>query len=62
MGYTNSAQIMHGDVTYILQDEIPDYTIPFIDDVPVKGPRTHYLQSDGSFETILENPGIRQFV
>ncbi|GBE85404.1 Retrovirus-related Pol polyprotein [Sparassis crispa] len=40
MGYTNSVQIMHGDVTFILQDEIPHVTIPYIDNVPVKNGTT----------------------
>jgi hypothetical protein len=62
MGWTNSVPIFHDDVTYILQPEIPDFTIPYIDDVPVKGPATRYQQSDGSYETIPENPGIRRFV
>ena len=62
MGYTNAMQIMHGDVTFILQEEIPHITIPFVDDVPVKGPLTRYERPDGSFETIPENPGIRRFV
>ena len=62
MGWTNSVPVFHDDVTYILQPEIPDYTIPYIDDVPVKGPPTRYLLSDGSYETIPENPNIRRFV
>jgi hypothetical protein len=62
MGYTNSMQIQHGDVTFILQDEIPLFTIPFVDDVPIKGPPTRYELPDGTFETIKENPGIRRFV
>ena len=36
MGWTNSVPIFHDDVTHILQSEIPDVTIPFIDDVPIK--------------------------
>jgi transposase InsO family protein len=62
MGYTNSTQIMHGDVSHILEDEIPEVTSPFIDDVPVKGPATRYELPDGSYETIPENPHIRRFV
>lgn len=54
-------QIMQGDVTFILQDEIPDLTIPFIDDVGVKGPPSHYELPDGTYET-SENPSIRRFV
>ena len=62
MGWTNSVPIFHDDVTYILQPEIPDVTIPYIDDVPVKGPKSRYELSDGSYEMIPENPGIRRFV
>src|SRR5436190_4855479 len=43
MGWTNSVPIFHDDVTFILQPEIPHITIPFIDDVPVKGPATRYI-------------------
>jgi len=62
MGYTNSMQIQHGDLTFLLQDEIPDTAVPFVDDVPVKGPPTRYKTGLNSFETIPENPGIRRFV
>ena len=62
MGYTNAMQLFHGDVTFILQDEIPHVTEPFIDDMPVKGPVTRYQNEDGTYETIPENPGIRRFI
>src|SRR5271163_1918395 len=62
MGWTNLVPIFHDDVTFILQPEIPEVTIPFIDDVPIKGPVSRYYQKDGTCETIPENPGIRQFV
>ena len=62
MGYTNSPQIMHGDTTYILRDEIPHVTIPFMDDIPLKGPPTRYKLPDGGYEMIPENNGIRRFV
>src|ERR1700742_783028 len=62
MGWTNSVPIFHDDVSYILQDEIPHVTKPYIDDVPVKGPKTRYEKPDGTYETIPENPGIRRFV
>jgi hypothetical protein len=42
MGWTNSILIFHDDVTFILQAEIPHVTIPYIDDVPIKGPTTIY--------------------
>jgi hypothetical protein len=54
--------IFHNDITYILQPEIPDYTIPYIDDVPVKGPASCYVHEPGGYEMIPENPGIRRFV
>ena len=62
MGWTNSVPIFHDDVTHILQPEIPHTTIPYIDDVPIKGPRSRYILPTGDFETIPENPGIRRFV
>ena len=62
MGYTNSMQIFHGDTTFLLQEEIPHVTVPFIDDIPVKGPVSRYQKQDGSYETIPENAGIRRFV
>ena len=38
MGWTNSVPIFHDDVTFILQAETPQVTIPYIDDIPVRGP------------------------
>jgi hypothetical protein len=58
-GWTNSVPIFHDDVTYILEDEIPHVTIPYIDDVPIRGPSSRYQDKDGTFETIPENKGIR---
>ena len=62
MGYTNAMQIFHGDTIFILQEEIPHVTVPFIDDIPVKGPVSRYQNADGTYETIQENNGIRKFV
>jgi len=61
MGWTNSVPIFHDDVTAILKTEIPEYTIPYIDDVPVRGPASHY-EKDGIYETIPGNNGIRHFI
>ena len=61
MGWTNSVPIFHDDVTYILQPEIPEFTVPYIDDVPVRGPASRYLLTDGSEETI-PNSTIWRFV
>ncbi|KLO04727.1 hypothetical protein SCHPADRAFT_840319, partial [Schizopora paradoxa] len=49
-------------MTFILQDEIPDKANIFIDDLPVKGPKSQYLDGHGNPETIAENPGIRRFI
>jgi hypothetical protein len=62
MGWTNSVPIFHDDVTHILRPEMPHLTVPYIDDVPVKGPRSDYRLTDGSYETIPGNSGIRRFV
>ena len=62
MGWTNSVPIFHEDVTYILQPEIPEVTVPYIDDVPLRGPATTYPDEHGEPERIPENPGIRRFV
>ena len=58
MGWTNSVPIFHDDVTHILQPEIPDTTIPYINDVPIRGPESRYPLPDGTEERIPENPGI----
>ncbi|KAF7343686.1 DNA/RNA polymerase [Mycena sanguinolenta] len=62
MGWTNSVPIFHDNVTFILQPEIPEFTIPYIDDVPCRGPASSYQLDDGSFKTIPENSGIRRFI
>ena len=43
MGWMNSVPIFHDDVTFILQPEIPHITIPYIDNVLIKGPKMHYI-------------------
>ena len=62
MGWTNSPAVLQGDITHILRPEIPDWTQPFADDVPIKGPKSRYQSPDGTYETIPENAGIRRFV
>lgn len=49
MGWTNSVPIFHDDVTYMLREEIPHVTRPYIDDVPIKGPKTRYELPDGGY-------------
>ena len=62
MGWTNAVPIFHDDVTHILQLEVPQYTIPYIDDVPICSPTTTYQAPDGTFKTILEDSGIHRLV
>jgi hypothetical protein len=62
MGWTNSVPIFCNDVTFILQAKIPHVTIPYIDDMPIKGLMTMYQKVNDSYKTIPENPGICQFV
>ena len=40
MGYTNVVQIYQADMSFILQDEIPHYSYPFINDLPIKSVTT----------------------
>jgi hypothetical protein len=42
-GHANADQ---GDTAFILQHEIPEYTSPFIDDVPVKSVQMRYQRED----------------
>lgn len=63
MGFTNSPAEFQKCMTFILQDEIEAGKANiFIDDLPIKGPKTQYLDSDGKPETIAGNPGIRRFI
>jgi len=61
-GHANAVQVYQGNTTFILQDKIPDYTSPFIDNVPVKSVKTWYQRTDGSYETIAQNSGIHRFI
>jgi hypothetical protein len=61
-GHANAVQVYQGNTAFILQHEIPEYTSPFIDDVPVKSVQMHYQHVDGTYETIPNNPGIRCFI
>jgi hypothetical protein len=62
MGWTNSVPIFHDDVTFILQPEIPNITVPYIDDIPICGPADRYILPNGTEERIPDNPGIRRFI
>jgi hypothetical protein len=61
-GHTNAVQVYQGNTAFILQHKIPEYTLPFIDDVPVKSVQMRYQHEDGTYETIPDNPGICRFI
>ena len=62
MGHTNAVQIYQANMVFILQDENPHHTMPFIDDLPVKTEITRHQRLDGSYKKISENLGIRKFI
>jgi len=55
MGWTNSVPIYHDDITYILRDKIPKYTLPYIDDVPIQGPDIRYELPNGTVEVVMNH-------
>ncbi|MBW0499088.1 hypothetical protein O181_038803 [Austropuccinia psidii MF-1] len=56
-GATNSVAVYQAQMTWILQEEIPESVVIFIDDGGIKGLRSLYNQ-----ETLPENPSIRRFI
>ena len=62
MGWMNSVLIFHDNIICILQPEIPNIMVPYIDDVPIRGPAECHVLADGTEECIPENPGICRFV
>jgi len=61
-GFTNSPAEFQKCMSIILQDEIPNTANIFIDDLPIKGPTSQYLDSEGKPEVLEENHGIRRFI
>jgi len=62
MGYANAPAEFQACMQFLLHDEIPHVAGVFIDDIPIKGPATRYLNKEGKEETIPENPGIRKYI
>ncbi|MBW0570049.1 hypothetical protein O181_109764 [Austropuccinia psidii MF-1] len=56
-GATSSVAAYQAQMTWIIQEEIPEHLEIFIDDGGIKGPRSTYQH-----ETLKENPLIRRFV
>lgn len=61
-GFTNSPAEFQRCMSFVLQDEIPHKANIFIDDLPIKGPETQYLDEEGNPETLSENKGVRRFI
>lgn len=62
MGWTNSVPIFYENVTYILKEEISEYILTYINDIPVKKPATIYEKKDETCEMLISNSGIRKFI
>ena len=62
MGYTNSPAEFQACMMFILQNEVPEKAGVFIDDIPIKGPPTRYLDQEGHEERLPQNPGIRRYI
>ena len=56
-GATNSVAVYQAQMTWILQEELPEHVGIFIDDGGIKGPRSDY-----GGERLSENKNIRQFI
>ncbi|GJE97287.1 polyprotein [Phanerochaete sordida] len=61
-GFTNSPAEFQACMSFILQEEIPEFANIFIDDLPIKGPKSRYEDAQGRPEVLKENPGIRRFI
>src|SRR5882724_11674018 len=51
MGATNFVQILQGDVSFILQEEMPNTAMAFMDDINIKGLPTCYETSEDGWYT-----------
>lgn len=61
-GFTNSLAEFQACMSFILQDEIPTVANIFIDDLPIKGPKSQYKDAHGKPQVMKRNPGIRRFI
>jgi hypothetical protein len=62
LGFTNLPAEFQKCMSFILPDEIPDVANIFIDDVPIKGSVSQYLDKDRTPEVLKENTRIRRFI
>ena len=61
-GFTNSPAEFQACMQFILQHEMPHKADIFIDDLPIKGPKSIYPDKDGKPEVLAQNSGIRRFI
>jgi hypothetical protein len=61
MGCTNTVPEFQSCMSFIRNPESPRVSTPFINDIPVCGPRTRYEQADRC-EELSGNLGVRRFV
>jgi len=54
----NSVQILQEDISFIIQEEMPDIAAVFMDDMNIRGPPTHYKtdSSDWYASTAFSDP------
>jgi hypothetical protein len=62
MDHINSIQLFQGDIVFILQNEIPRFTLPFINDIASKLVETQYKRANSLYKNIPENLGIHCFI
>jgi hypothetical protein len=63
MGFTNSPAEFQACMMFILKDEVCDQKAGvFIDDIPINGPESQYLDELGNPAILPENPQIRKFI
>src|SRR6266568_1958539 len=61
-GFTNSPAEFQKCMVMVLKDEIPHTANIFIDNLPIKGSKTQYLDKYSKPEVLPDNPGIRRFI
>jgi hypothetical protein len=49
-GSTNAVAIFHGDVTFLLEPEMPHVAKPFLDDTAIRGLASHFETPDGGMK------------
>ena len=62
-GFTNSPSEFQECIVFIFKNEIPKLIMNiFIDDVPIHGHSTTYLDANGEPEVIPERPGVKRYI